>query len=468
MDENARKRKREEEELSDVEGIEREKPLRAMKSAEQQAKKQKRGNADELGNIESIKKARTHAPEDSIQALQKSIADKQRENKQHKKAKTEAKALKRKAKKARKQQQAAKERGTTASDEDKENSGGEFDEPELGDIKNIDVTGLLNESQDNPPSTATSSPTPPSPIFDTLTTKSGSSSVSSVAPHPISNAKLEAQKSLDEPVKPKTDPEELKIRLQKRIEELRAARKADGLDGKPARSRQELIEARRQKEEKRRAHKKELRQKAKEEERQKQELIVSRGSPLLSSQYQKSFQQNPEQASNLSFGRITFPGGQHTSAELSTILPSPKLKGPQDPQTALQALQNKNSRLGALDPSKKKDIVEKDLWLNARKHAHGEVVRDDASLLKKTLKRKEKSKKKSEKEWTARIEGVEKGIAARQKKREDNLQKRRESKGKPGGKKVKAKAKTKTKSKARPGFEGSFRAKPLGNGTKGK
>lgn len=468
MDENARKRKREEEELSDIEGIEREKPLRAMKTAEQQAKRQKRGDTDNLGSIEPVKKARSHTPEDSIQALQKGVADKKREKKLHKKAKAEAKALKRKAKKARKEQQAPKERDTTASNENRENSSGESDEPKLGDIKNIDVTGLLNESQENSPSTATSSPTPPSPIFDTLTTKSGSSSVSSVAPHPIGNAKSQAQKPLDEPVKSKTDPEELKIRLQKRIEELRVARKADGLDGKPARSRQELIEARRQKEGKRRARKKELRQKAKEEERQKQELIMSRGSPLLSSQYQKSFQHNPEQANNFSFGRITFPGGQHTSAELSTILPSPKPKGPQDPQTALQALQNKNSRLSALDPSKKKDILEKDVWLNARKHVHGEVVRDDASLLKKTLKRKEKAKKKSEKEWTARIEGVEKGIAARQKKREDNLRKRRESKGKPGGKKVKAKAKSKTKSKARPGFEGSFRAKPLTNSTKGK
>lgn len=446
MDENTRKRKREEEESSGIDGIEAEKPLRVLKNVEKQAKKRKKGDVENLSDNINI----------PAEAVQKSKADKKREKRQSRKAKEEAKAAKLKAKKARKEQQAALERDTAAADQSGDSGAEEDNRSQVGEVNNIDIAGMLDEPADSPPSTASPSSTPPSPIFDTSTIISGSSSVSSIVPPAIDIKKSQPKKPLEEPAKPKTDPEELKIRLQKRIEELRAARKADGLNGKPARNRQELMEARRRKEEERRAHKKELRQQAKEEERQKQELIISRGSPLLNPPSLRTPHRDPEQANNFSFGRITFPDGQHASAELSSILPSPKPKGPQDPQTALQAALNKQSRLSALDPAKKTSILEKDLWLNARKRAHGEPVRDDTSLLKKTLKRKEKAKKKSEKEWGARVEGVEKGIAARQKKREDNLQKRRDGKGKPGGKKAKAK-----KSKARPGFEGSFRAKPV-------
>ena len=137
-------------------------------------------------------------------------------------------------------------------------------------------------------------------------------------------------------------------------------------------------------------------------------------------------------------------------AALSGLVDAKKRKGPQDPRTALQAAQKKNSRIGGLDDGKRADIEEKDLWLSAKKKAHGERPRDDMSLLKKTLKRKQKQKEKSEKEWTERITGVQKGKEMRQKKREENLKKRKEEKGGKGKKKA-------TKKKGRPGFEGSFR-----------
>jgi hypothetical protein len=122
----------------------------------------------------------------------------------------------------------------------------------------------------------------------------------------------------------------------------------------------------------------------------------------------------------------------------------------------MKAAENKRARLNCLDEEKRREIEEKDQWLNARKRAHGEKIKDDVVLLKKTLKRKEKVKKKSEKEWKERIEGVEKGKAMRQKKREENLRKRREGKGSKGKKKV---GKSRKKVQRRPGFEGSFAAK---------
>ena len=453
MDENILKRKREEEEGSEVEGVELEKPMQDLKKAEKQSKKQKREfKASELNTNESEK---------DFSASKKTEAEKRREKRERQKVKEQAKATKIEAKKAKKQQQ-AEVRETPKEDTGVGGESDGDDDPRTGDIDHIDIGGILDEPQKQPPSTATPSPVPQSPPFDVSAGHSGSSSISSIAP-PIIVEDSHPKKVTKELKLPKTDSEELKVRLQQRIEELRAARKADGLNGAPAKNRQELMEARRRKEEQRRAHKKELRQKAKEEEERQRQLTISRGSPLLSPASGSNAIASPlrESTNNFSFGRIAFSNTEFADPTLSTTLSLPKKKGPQDPQTALQAAEKKKSRIAGLDDATRTDIEEKDLWLNARKRAHGERIRDDTSLLKKTLKRKEKQKKKSEKEWGERTEGVQKSQAMRQKKREDNLAKRRDEKGGKGGKKKGGGAKKGGK-KARPGFEGSFRAKAPG------
>ena len=113
---------------------------------------------------------------------------------------------------------------------------------------------------------------------------------------------------------------------------------------------------------------------------------------------------------------------------------SKKSKGPSDAKTALLAAEKQKARLNGLDDLKRASLEEKDIWLNARKRINGEKIRDDVSLLKKSLKREEKAKSKSEREWNERTEGVRKGKEARQKKREDNLAKRKEEKGGKGRK----------------------------------
>jgi hypothetical protein len=162
-----------------------------------------------------------------------------------------------------------------------------------------------------------------------------------------------------------------------------------------------------------------------------------------------------EPSNNFGFGRVAFGDGAQADASLTTITEQRHHKGPADPATALKAAQSKKSRLSGLDEAKRAEIEEKDMWLNAKKRAHGERVRDDTSLLKKALKRQESAKKKSEKEWQGRLEGVAKGQEIRQRKREDNLQKRREEKGSKG-------KKNKNKKVKRPGFEGSFKGRTSG------
>lgn len=474
MDENVRKRKREDEELSEVEGIVQERPMQNSKNAKKQVKKQKRdksaGGAIETARSKPSENIRDESTNADPDALRNPTSSKKQDKQNSRKVKRESKAERREAHKRR--QVALEEEG-----EARTNGPSDIDnDPHNDDIDHIDIGGILDEPHNHhqSSSTATPSPTPQSPVFDNSTVQSGSSSISSIVP-PSKAERSKVEKPLDGPKLPKADPEELKSRLQQRIDFLRAARKADGLNGKPARNRQELMDARRHKEEQRKAHKKELRQKAKEEEQAKNKLTMARGSPLLLPAASRSnsiqpFPRPSSPANNFSFNRIAFADGQKASTELTTILAAPKSKGPQDPLTALRATQNKDSRLAALDPSTRADIAEKDLWLNARKRAHGERVRDDTSLLKKTLKRKEKAKKKSEREWSERIEGVDKGMAIRAQRRDDNLRKRKEEKG--GGAKQRGSgggSKPTAKPKARPGFEGSFRARPAPvGGAKGK
>ena len=73
-------------------------------------------------------------------------------------------------------------------------------------------------------------------------------------------------------------------------------------------------------------------------------------------------------------------------------------------------------------------------------------------LLKKTIARKEREKKKSKQEWGERLARVDKAREDRQKKREENLAKRRNEKGGKGKKAVKTKKPV--VKKKRPGFEG--------------
>jgi hypothetical protein len=295
------------------------------------------------------------------------------------------------------------------------------------EIGHFDAEGLEKGPNEE---TVSPSPSPPSPIFDDPANPSTNTSTSSVIP-------------------PAKVPKHInKAKLEARIEELRSKRNPK------ARTRDELLEERRKKEAKDRAKQQARKAKARAEEDARREAALASARDSPASSMLSPHIQSPEH--NFSFGRVAFADGQQLTDDLSTLLSAPKKRGPQDPATALLASEKKRQRIAGLDDEKRADIEEKEIWLNAKKRAHGERVRDDTSLLKKTLKRKEKAKKKSEKEWNERTDGIAKSQAMRQKKREENLKKRRDEKGGKGkgkGKSVKSK---KTKVKSRPGFEGSF------------
>jgi hypothetical protein len=468
----ARKRKRDEEGAGSDEangndddngGCRSEKPKQGQKVDDQKAKKRKivdksqprpeneqPADRDDKDNTEEQKKRRK--------------AEQRAAKRERKRAKFEKSRAKRERQKARKQEAVANE--PKARDGDNGNDAGVGEEPEDNAemVEGIDVTGE-STSMVQPADSSSASPSPAldSPILSPQL-HSGGSSVSSIIPPSESGplAKSKPQPPMTQtPSKPDDASQTAKDRLEARLAELRAARKADGPDGRPARNRQELLEMRRKKEEERRTQKKEQRRKAKEEEARKQEEeIARRFSPGGSGSLLASPRSPMEPSNNFSFGRVAFGDGAQADASLATIMEQRHHKGPADPATALRAAQSKKSRLSGLDEAKRAEIEEKDMWLNAKKRAHGERVRDDTSLLKKALKRQQSAKKKSEKEWQGRLEGVAKGQEIRQRKREDNLRIRKEEKGSKG-------KKSKSKKVKRPGFEGSFKGR-TGGGKKNK
>ncbi|KAK5995747.1 hypothetical protein PT974_04165 [Cladobotryum mycophilum] len=312
----------------------------------------------------------------------------------------------------------------------------------------LDFSGLTKEDEGS----ALSAPESElhSPTFDT-------SEISTIA---VSAEAASTTTSISSTIPPSEKPKHLKIpadtaalkaRLAAKIEALRAARKADGPDGKPIRTRQELIESRRVKEAQRKEHKKELRRLARIEESKKREEALASNSPGVMSPAVGI----DDSTGGFSFGRVAFADGAQMSHDLSYFLSKGKKKGPSDPKTALLKVQNQKKRLEELDEEKRKDITDKEAWLTARRRIEGEKIRDDETLLKKAVKRKETTKKKSEKAWKERSSGVAQAQRERQKKREENIKQRRDDKLlHRSGKKKKGGAKK--KKGGRPGFEGSL------------
>ncbi|KAJ7486018.1 surfeit locus protein 6-domain-containing protein [Mycena galericulata] len=148
-----------------------------------------------------------------------------------------------------------------------------------------------------------------------------------------------------------------------------------------------------------------------------------------------------------------------TNVAFSSLAGSSKkshLKTTSNPTQALSQIASRKEKLAALPEEKRKSIEEKEKWEKATARLEGVKVRDDESRLKKAVKRKEKEKGRSKRDWDERKEQITASMAAKQKKRTDNIAMRNEKRKGP--------ATGKGKTKARPGFEG----KSFGKGKKGK
>ncbi|CAI5758033.1 unnamed protein product [Candida verbasci] len=265
--------------------------------------------------------------------------------------------------------------------------------------------------------------------------------------------------SPDEEQKRKENLAKLREKLESKINTLREKRKAVGtkVNGAP-KSREQILAERKRKDETKKQ------QKRKHEELEEEEEEMDSDDDIDEEEDVKD--------NNILFGNIVFEDGTQMTSDLSKVRNSSdkkKLKGPanRDIKAHLQKLEKKKQKLSNLSPSEKAKQLEKDKWQRVMAQAEGIKLKDDEKLLKKSLKRKEKQKLKSEIEWKERKQFVKDSVAARAKKREENLKARKESKGlskkakkhQPKLKKFTGLINNKNGKKKRAGFEGSAKSK---------
>ena len=89
-----------------------------------------------------------------------------------------------------------------------------------------------------------------------------------------------------------------------------------------------------------------------------------------------------------------------------------------------EAKEKKLQEMVAEDEEKGGALEEKKRWCKAVKMARGEKVKDDPSLLRKTMKRLEKKKQSNTRKWKERVRGEQERREAREKRRKQNIKER--------------------------------------------
>jgi len=105
----------------------------------------------------------------------------------------------------------------------------------------------------------------------------------------------------------------------------------------------------------------------------------------------------------------------------------------------LKTLQDEKSKIAQVkgeDKEKGEELEEKFAWKNMLQKAQGVKVKDDESLIKKSIKRKENIKKHSQKKWEKREKEVKEKMAEKQKKRTANIRAKKDEKIKKKVKKM--------------------------------
>lgn len=201
---------------------------------------------------------------------------------------------------------------------------------------------------------------------------------------------------------PKT--EELRLKLQKRLEEMRKQRKAEEAKEKVKSVKDWKEEALSKGRKKAAAQQKQGRQKMSKVERLDRDEKPSKA-PHAVKQKEKGTDLD------FSFGKLEF-GGED----------GPRAKKKQSKQEILEQVEKEGQK------SLSKDEEKRRAWKAALARAHGEKVLDDPRLLKKSIKKESKLKEKKTKAWNERMEKVKEKQNQRQQKRKDNLQQRIDAK----------------------------------------
>ncbi|KAK1227139.1 hypothetical protein PQX77_009879 [Marasmius sp. AFHP31] len=275
--------------------------------------------------------------------------------------------------------------------------------------------------------------------------------------------------AVDSPLVPMTPSggiQDLRAKLHAKIHSLRRGNRGDT----PATDKDSLLEERRHQ---RAAMRERRRKETREKKRREEELRTNSTKSKAKQQNDKvqAVQAKPTKPQLLvpdPDPRSTVLSSNPKSSKLTTVAfsslshPSSssaasRHKTTSDPTQALSQLASRKEKLSSLPSPTRLAAESRDRFEKAEARLDGIKVKDDEARLKKAVKRKEREKVKSKKAWDERKEQLSASMAAKQKKRADNIAARNERRGdKRKGVKV--------KNKARPGFEG----KAFGKGGKGK
>lgn len=213
---------------------------------------------------------------------------------------------------------------------------------------------------------------------------------------------MEQQTKKEDNVDTKAD--ELRLKLQKRLEEMRKQRKAEETKEKVKSVKNWKEEALSKGRKKAAAQQRQGRQKMSKVERIDRDEKPAKA-------HRAATQKEKSTGSDFSFGKLEF--GEDDGAR-------PKKK--QSKQEILEQVERDGQK------SLSKDEEKRRAWKAALARAHGEKVLDDPRLLKKSIKKDAKLKDKKTKAWNERMEKVKEKQNQRQQKRKDNLQQRIDAK----------------------------------------
>lgn len=279
----------------------------------------------------------------------------------------------------------------------------------------------------------------------------------------------EVTKKSNEKAKKLKNAEELRSKLQQKIQALKEKRKAPGTNVQgAASSREAILEQRRKREEARKKRKLEHANGGDsdddDDDDDEDHSSESENEDDLEENPKKKQKKNGVSAKDVMFQNIIFDDGDRTTSDLQRLRKQPngKKKGPakNDIKAHLKLLETKQNKIQNKDELEQIKLKEKEKWQKAMLQAEGIRLKDDEKLLKKALKRKEAKKRKSALEWQERKRTVATNIAEKQKRREENLQIRKQNKGQKKNKQQKMKRKF-TGSivpKKRAGFEGRLKS----------
>ena len=139
----------------------------------------------------------------------------------------------------------------------------------------------------------------------------------------------------------------------------------------------------------------------------------------------------PVVPSQITFGRFEFnkPDAIPTQSKKKNMKKQPtKQKQLINTLKKIEDEENEINRLREENPEEGKEILRSKHWKTALAKAKGEKIRDNAQLLRKSIKKQAKIRQRSAKKWQKNKSETDKRMKERQDKRTANLQKRKDDK----------------------------------------